>query len=134
MTLGDDKPVGDADMATPWRGREYRAFIEGQVQMLARLLKAGAISLGVTEIDMDRLPEEPIDLLIERIIDVIEDVGVLEGCFFQVDDLNSDDQRLVVAIASSQERLQELRPLVKLTDPVIYYKQLESLLSRKGQE
>jgi len=108
-----------------WKGSEYLAYLEGQVHIISRLLSAEAISIGVLEVDGNRIGD-CYKLFEEMMVDYLADLG--RDFFFHMDHVYSNPSYLMIVIATTRDKINEARSVFRLTDPDLYRIKLDQLL------
>ncbi len=108
-----------------WNDTEYLAYLEGQVHIISQLLRAEAISIGVLEVDGNRLGEY-FDLFKDTMADYLSELG--RDYFYHMDHVYSNPSYFIIVIATTQDKINEARYVFRLTDPDIYRIKLDQLL------
>jgi len=108
-----------------WKGSEYLAYLEGQVHIISQLLGAEAISIGVLEVDGDRLGEYR-NVFEDMMVDYLVELG--RDYFYHMDHVYSNPSYFIIAIATTTDKINEARHVFRLTDPALYRIKLDQLL------
>ena len=108
-----------------WKDTEYLAYLEGQVHIISQLLRAEAISIGVLEVDGNRLGEY-FDLFKDMMADYLSELG--RDYYYHMDHVYSNPSYFIIVIATTQDKINEARYVFRLTDPDIYRIKLDQLL------
>ena|SRR3972149_6458370 len=108
-----------------WNGTEYLAYLEGQVHIISQLLRAEALSIGVLEVDGNRLGEY-FDLFKDMMADYLSELG--RDYYYHMDHVYSNPSYFIIVIATTQDKINEARYVFRLTDPDIYRIKLDQLL------
>lgn len=108
-----------------WKGLEYLAYLEGQIHIIPQLLKAEAISIGVLEVDGNRLGECS-EIFENKIVDHLSELD--RDYFYHMDHVYSNSSYIIIAIATTKDQINEARHVFRLTDPDIYRIKLDQLL------
>ena len=109
-----------------WRGSEYLAYLEGQVHVIYQLLDAGAISIGIMEVEGHRLNDKYFEIFKDRMAGHLNDFG--RDYYFHMDMVYSKPSYFIIAIASTPAKIEEARRVFQLTDPDLYRIKLDHLL------
>lgn len=108
-----------------WKGLEYLAYLEGQIHIISQLLKAEAISIGVLEVDGNRLGDCS-EIFENKIVDYLSELD--RDYFYHMDHVYSNPSYIIIVIATTQDKINEARRVFRLTDPDIYRIKLDQLL------
>jgi len=108
-----------------WKGSEYLAYLEGQVHIISQLLRAEAISIGVLEVDGNRLGD-CLEVFEDMIVDYISELGM--DYFYHMDHVYSNPSYIIIVIATARDKINEARRIFQITDPAIYRIKLDELL------
>ena|SRR3990170_3720937 len=108
-----------------WKGSEYLAYLEGHVHTISQLLRTEAISIGVLEVDRNRLGD-CLELFEDMMVNYLAELG--RDYFYHMDHIYSNPSYIIIVIATTRDKINEARRVFQLTDPDIYRIKLDELL------
>ena len=108
-----------------WKDSEYLAYLEGQVHIISQLLRTEAISVGVLEVDGNRLGD-CFEVFEDMLVDYLSELD--RDYFYHMDHVYSNPSYFIIVIATTHDKINEARRVFRLTDPDIYRIKLDQLL------
>ena len=109
-----------------WKDSEYLAYLEGQVHVISQLLDAGAISIGVLEVDGHRLGNKYFNIFEDWMAGYLTDPSI--DYYYHMDLVHSKDSYFMIAIATTPGKIEDARRVFQLTDPHLYRNKIDHLL------